>query len=71
MDDNEKVADYFTRVKSLTNLTKGCGEPVADREVVRKIMRTLPPRFVYVATAIEESKNVGDRDESYRTSRFT
>lgn len=60
MEDNEKIAAYFTRVKTLTNLIKGCGEPVPDGEVVKKILRTLPSRFDYVTAAIEEAKNVGE-----------
>lgn len=60
MEDNEKVADYFTRAKSLTNLMKECGEPVPDGQVVRKILRPLPSWFDYATVAIEEVKNVGE-----------
>lgn len=58
MENLETVADYFTRVKNLTNLMQGCGEKVSEKLIVEKIMHTLTPRFDYITTAIEESKNL-------------
>lgn len=58
MESTEKILDYFTRVLSLTNMMKGCGETISDKMIVEKIMRTLTPRFDYIVVAIEESKDM-------------
>ena len=60
MESTEKVADYFTRILSITNLMKGCGEKLDDQMVVEKILRSLSPRFDYIVFVIEESKNLED-----------
>lgn len=58
MENSERIGDYFTRILSLTNQMKGCGEQVLDRTIVEKVMRTLLPKFDYIAVAIEESKDL-------------
>ena len=60
MESTEKVADYFTRILSITNLMKGCGEKLDDQMVVEKILRSLSPRLDYIVCVIEESKNLED-----------
>ncbi|KAF1867349.1 hypothetical protein Lal_00049778 [Lupinus albus] len=57
MEENDKVKDYFTKILTLTNLMKGCGEVITDL-IIEKVMRSLPQRFDYIIVAIEESKNV-------------
>lgn len=54
MEKSEKISDYFTRVLTLTNQMKSCGEKIT----VEKIMRTLTYRFDYIVVAIEESKDL-------------
>ena len=51
----EKVADYFTRILSITNLMMGCGEKLDDQMVVEKILRSLSPRLVYIVCVIVDS----------------
>ncbi|XP_019423083.1 PREDICTED: uncharacterized protein LOC109332559 [Lupinus angustifolius] len=36
MNEGESIADYFTKIRSLSNLLKGCGEAVRDQLVVEK-----------------------------------
>ncbi|XP_019414644.1 PREDICTED: uncharacterized protein LOC109326413 [Lupinus angustifolius] len=58
MEENDKVGYYFTKVITITNQMKGCGEVVTDLMIIEKIMIFLPQNFDYIVVAIEESKNV-------------
>ncbi|XP_057432888.1 uncharacterized protein LOC130725700 [Lotus japonicus] len=61
MEANERIADYFTRILSLTNLMKGFGETITDLSIVEKVfLRTLAPKFDHIVVAIEESKKLED-----------
>lgn len=58
MESTEKISDYFTRILTLTNQMKVCGEKVTDQLIVEKVMCTLTPKFDYIVVAIEESKDL-------------
>ena len=58
MEDNESVADFFTRVTKLVNQIKVCGEVITTRSVVTKILRSLALKFDHIVVAIEESKDL-------------
>ncbi|CAL0323339.1 unnamed protein product [Lupinus luteus] len=58
MEENDKIGEYFTKVLTLSNQMKGCGESVSDLMIVEKIMRSLPQKFDFIVVAIEESKDV-------------
>ncbi|XP_047173543.1 uncharacterized protein LOC124841336 [Vigna umbellata] len=57
MEDSDKVSDYFTKILSITNQMKRCGESINDFMIVERIMRSLPQRLDYIVVAIEESKD--------------
>lgn len=65
MEEKENVTEYFDRVQELVNKMRACGDKVIEDYVVDKILRTLTPRFDYVAAAIEEGrrKKVIDLEE--------
>lgn len=58
MEDQESAAAYFTRIRTLVNLMKTCGEKITDQLLVEKVLRTLTPRFDHIVVAIEESKDL-------------
>ncbi|XP_057432315.1 uncharacterized protein LOC130725076 [Lotus japonicus] len=58
MENQESISDYFSRILSLINLMKGCGESMTDLQDVEKVLRTLTSRFDHVVVAIEESKDL-------------
>ncbi|XP_019418522.1 PREDICTED: uncharacterized protein LOC109329298 [Lupinus angustifolius] len=58
MKDCETVLDYFTKIRSLTNQMKSCGEEMREQLVVDKVLRPLVPKFDHVVVAIEESKDL-------------
>ncbi|PNX90798.1 F-box protein, partial [Trifolium pratense] len=58
MNDQESIAEYLSRMLSLTNLMKSCGETMTDRSKIEKILRTLTEKFDHIVVAIEESKDL-------------
>ncbi|XP_019419076.1 PREDICTED: uncharacterized protein LOC109329725 [Lupinus angustifolius] len=58
MRDGDTIAEYFTKIRSLTNLMKGCSEAMRDQLIVEKVLRTLNLKFDHVVVAIEESKDL-------------
>ncbi|PNX90251.1 F-box protein [Trifolium pratense] len=57
MEEDQKVSDYFSKLLSLVNQMKNCGENITDEMVVEKVLRSLTPSFDYVVVAIEYSKD--------------
>ncbi|RDX80958.1 hypothetical protein CR513_38420, partial [Mucuna pruriens] len=58
MQEKELVGDYFDKIQKLVNAMRACKEKVIDKQVVTKILRTLPPEFDYAVVVIEESKDL-------------
>ncbi|XP_019415271.1 PREDICTED: uncharacterized protein LOC109326848 [Lupinus angustifolius] len=58
MEEDERISDYFARIRSLINLMRGCGEQMNELSIVDKILRTLSTKFDIVVIAIEESKDL-------------
>ncbi|XP_019455129.1 PREDICTED: uncharacterized protein LOC109356255 [Lupinus angustifolius] len=58
MDEQESIAEYLNRLRSLINQMKGFGETPIEQHVVEKILRTLHPRFDHVVAVIEEAKDL-------------
>nr|GLL21955.1 uncharacterized protein LOC104612075 [Ipomoea trifida] len=58
MDTKENVQDYLSRASSLVNRMKSYGEKIDDQTVVKKILRTLNPRFDLIVPAIEEAHDL-------------
>ena len=58
MGEDEKVAEYVSKVQKLVHLMKGCGETITDKMIVEKVMRTLTSDFDHVIEAIQESNKL-------------
>ncbi|XP_039127023.1 uncharacterized protein LOC120263212 [Dioscorea cayenensis subsp. rotundata] len=58
MGDDEAVQDYISRVISVVNQVKALGHKLKESDVVSKVLRSLAPKFDWVAVAIEESKEL-------------
>jgi adenylosuccinate lyase len=52
MNEGETVADFFSRLVSLTNQMKSCGETVSDLQKVEKVLRVLTANIDYIVVAI-------------------
>jgi hypothetical protein len=60
MNEGETVAYFFSRLVSLTNQMKSCGETISDLQKVEKVLRALTTNFDYIVVTIDESKNLAD-----------
>ncbi|PNX57137.1 hypothetical protein L195_g058543, partial [Trifolium pratense] len=60
MKNDEKVADYFTRLVTLTNQMKNCGNTLEEQEKVEKVLRTLTSKFDHIVVTIEETKDLSE-----------
>ena len=58
MEVGEGVSEYFTRVMSIANDTRKCGEDMSDVKIVEKILRSLTDKFNFVVCSIEEFKDI-------------
>ncbi|XP_019455037.1 PREDICTED: uncharacterized protein LOC109356156 [Lupinus angustifolius] len=58
MENNEKVAEFFNRIITHTNVMKAYGERITDQTIVEKVLRTLSPKYDHIVIAIEESKRL-------------
>ncbi|WJX17845.1 hypothetical protein P8452_07710 [Trifolium repens] len=60
MKNDESVADYFTRLVTLTNQMKNCGGNLDEQETVEKVLRTLTSKFEHIVVTIEETKDLSE-----------
>ena len=57
-EDHENFGEFHAKLMDIVNSSFNLGEPIPNSKVVRKILRSLPKRFIAKVTTIEESKDV-------------
>lgn len=45
MKEDERITDYFTRLQTLTNQMRNCGETLTKQILVEKVLRPLNPNM--------------------------
>ena len=58
MMEDENIDTYLQRVNEVTNSIRGLGEEIKEPVIVKKVLRSLQPRFDSKVSAIEEAKNL-------------
>ncbi|WVZ24094.1 hypothetical protein V8G54_002638 [Vigna mungo] len=58
LEEGDRIGDFFSKIITITNQMKACGEVVTDTMIIEKIMRSLPETFGHIVVAIEESRDV-------------
>ncbi|XP_019465336.1 PREDICTED: uncharacterized protein LOC109363526 [Lupinus angustifolius] len=58
MEENDSIADYMTKILTLTNQMRSCGKAMKEKSIVEKVLRTLTCKYDHIVVAIEESKNL-------------
>lgn len=56
--EDENFNDFYAKLNDIVNSSFNLGEKVEDSIVVRKILRSLPERFLSNVTATKESKDL-------------
>ncbi|KAH6779529.1 hypothetical protein C2S52_010766 [Perilla frutescens var. hirtella] len=54
----EKLADFNAKICDIANESFALGDAISEEKLVRKVLRSLPKRFAYKVTAIEEAKDM-------------
>ncbi|PNX80520.1 hypothetical protein L195_g036522, partial [Trifolium pratense] len=60
MNNDETIADYFTRLVTLTNQMKNCGSTLGEQETVKKVLRTLTPKLDHIVVTIKETNDLSE-----------
>ena len=55
MMKNENISDFNSKLYGIANKAFALGKKYSDIKLVRKTLRSLPKRFVYKVTVIEEA----------------
>ena len=58
MKEEETVHDFHMSILDYANTFDSLGEKLPDEKLVRKLLRSLPPRFDMKVTAIEEFRDI-------------
>ncbi|KAI8530432.1 hypothetical protein RHMOL_Rhmol11G0057700 [Rhododendron molle] len=53
MSDNENFGDFYARLSEIMNSNFNLGEPISQEKIVKKIMRSLPKRFITKVEVLE------------------
>ena len=56
--EEESISDFNSKLCDIANEAFTIGEKYSEEKLVRKTLRSLPKRFAYKVTAIEEAKDV-------------
>jgi hypothetical protein len=58
MKDTYLVHSFYTHVIGLINQIRSHGETIEDGKFVKKVLRSLPPKFYTLVVTLEESKDL-------------
>jgi hypothetical protein len=58
MKKTKKIKDYADKLLSITNKVRLLGKKISDNRIVHKILVTMPEKYEYKISALEESKDV-------------
>ena len=58
MKEDESFDEFYAKLKDIMNSAFNLGETILEPKIVRKVLRSLPERFLAKIMAIEESKNI-------------
>ena len=58
MKEEESINEFNARLCDIANEVFALGEKFIEENLVRKVLKSLPKRFAYKVTVIEEAKDV-------------
>ena len=54
MKEEENITEYLLRVDEIVNVIRGIGREIKEKEVVDKVLRTLPMKYESKVSTLEE-----------------
>ena len=58
MQEGETISKYADQISLIVNNIRNFGEEFTDKRIVEKVLVTLPKRFEYTISSLEESKDL-------------
>lgn len=58
MKESENFQGFLSEVAENVNQIQSYGDTIEDKKIVQKVLRSLPPEFDHMVTAIDESKDL-------------
>lgn len=58
MRDTDQMDDFYMKVNGIVSNIRALGEEMAESYVVKKILRAVPPKFLQIASALEQFGNL-------------
>ncbi|GJU51564.1 zinc finger, CCHC-type containing protein [Tanacetum coccineum] len=68
---NEKVSDFGGRLSSIMAKFKGLGETLEDKVLVRKLLNSVPKKFLPIMATIEQYQDLGEMSFEEAVGRLT
>ncbi len=62
MEDDEDVSSFFQHIVEIINTMRGLGQKMEEKDVILKILRSLPMRFDAKVSSLEEILVINDFD---------
>jgi hypothetical protein len=58
MEEEETFDEFYSKLSTIRNSTINLGKKMTDAKIVKKILRSLPPRFIPQVAAITQSQDL-------------
>nr|GEY46566.1 zinc finger, CCHC-type [Tanacetum cinerariifolium] len=71
MKPNEKVSDYGGKLSSIKAKFKGLGETLEDKVLVRKLLNSVPKKFLPIVETIEQYQDLDEMSFAEAVGRLT
>nr|GFB92798.1 zinc finger, CCHC-type [Tanacetum cinerariifolium] len=71
MKPNEKVSDYGGKLSSIKAKFKGLGETLEDKMLVRKLLNSVPKKFLPIVAIIEQYQDLDEMSFEEAIGRLT
>jgi hypothetical protein len=69
MGEEETFDEFYSKLSTIRNSTINLGKKMIDAKIIKKILRSLPARFIPQIAAITQPKSINH--ESREICRFT
>nr|GEV78960.1 zinc finger, CCHC-type [Tanacetum cinerariifolium] len=71
LKSNEKVSDFGGKLSSITAKFKGLGENLEDKVLVRKLLNSVPKKFLPIIATIEQYQDLDEMSFEEAVGRLT